>query len=106
MHLAYLGDAVIGERANIGAGTITCNYDGVRKHQTRIGEEAFIGSNATLVAPLEVGAGSYVGAGSVVTDSVPPGALALGRARQLNKEGWAKKRRAKTQSSAKHAERT
>lgn len=106
MHLAYLGDAVIGERANIGAGTITCNYDGVQKHQTRIGEEAFIGSNATLVAPLEVGAGSYVGAGSVVTDPVPPGALALGRARQLNKEGWATKRRAKTQSSAKHAEKT
>jgi bifunctional UDP-N-acetylglucosamine pyrophosphorylase/glucosamine-1-phosphate N-acetyltransferase len=103
MHLAYLGDAVIGDRANIGAGTITCNYDGAQKHQTRIGDEAFIGSNATLVAPLEVGAGSYVGAGSVITDSVPPDALALGRARQVNKEDWAKKFRAKAQSSAEHA---
>jgi len=103
MHLAYLGDAVIGERANIGAGTITCNYDGAQKHQTRIGDEAFIGSNATLAAPLEVGAGSYVGAGSVITDPVPPDALAVGRARQVNKQDWAKKFRAKAQSSAEHA---
>jgi bifunctional UDP-N-acetylglucosamine pyrophosphorylase/glucosamine-1-phosphate N-acetyltransferase len=93
MHLAYLGDAVIGAHANIGAGTITCNYDGERKHETRIGDGCFIGSNATLVAPLEVGAGSYVGAGSVVTEAVPPDALALGRARQVVKPGWAKKRR-------------
>ncbi len=86
-HLAYLGDAEIGDRANIGAGTITCNYDGEQKHKTRIGSGAFIGSNATLVAPIEVGADSYVGAGSVITDPVPPGALALGRGRQVVKEG-------------------
>jgi bifunctional UDP-N-acetylglucosamine pyrophosphorylase / glucosamine-1-phosphate N-acetyltransferase len=92
-HLAYLGDAVIGGGANIGAGTITCNYDGTRKHRTRIGDRAFIGSNATLVAPLEVGADAYVAAGSTVTEPVPPDALALGRARQVIKEGWAKKRR-------------
>src|SRR5207248_9214148 len=67
-HLAYLGDSEIGAGANIGAGTITCNYDGVRKHQTRIGQGAFIGSNSTLVAPVQVGEGSYVGAGSVITD--------------------------------------
>ncbi len=87
-HLAYLGDSEIGERSNIGAGTITCNYDGVRKHKTRIGGDAFIGSNSTLVAPIEIGAGAYVGAGSVITDAVPPDALALGRARQVVKEGW------------------
>jgi bifunctional UDP-N-acetylglucosamine pyrophosphorylase/glucosamine-1-phosphate N-acetyltransferase len=94
-HLAYLGDATIGGGANIGAGTITCNYDGQRKHRTKIGDGAFVGSNATLVAPVEIGAGSYIAAGSVVTDSVPPDALALGRARQVVKEGWAKKRRQK-----------
>jgi bifunctional UDP-N-acetylglucosamine pyrophosphorylase/glucosamine-1-phosphate N-acetyltransferase len=92
-HLAYLGDATIGDRANVGAGTITCNYDGVRKHRTAIGAGAFIGSNSTLVAPVEIGEGSYVAAGSVVTEPVPADALALGRARQVNKEGWAKKRR-------------
>ena len=93
-HLAYLGDSHIGARTNIGAGTITCNYDGFHKHQTRIGEGAFIGSNSTLVAPLEIGAGAYVAAGSVITDPVPADALALGRARQSLKEGWAAKRRA------------
>ena len=92
-HLAYLGDATIGARANVGAGTITCNYDGVKKHRTAIGAGAFIGSNSTLVAPVEIGAGSYVAAGSVITDPVPPDALALGRSRQVNKEGWARKRR-------------
>ncbi len=92
-HLAYLGDATIGDRANVGAGTITCNYDGARKHRTAIGAGAFIGSNSTLVAPIEIGAGSYVAAGSVITDPVPEDALAFGRARQVNKEGWAKKRR-------------
>jgi bifunctional UDP-N-acetylglucosamine pyrophosphorylase/glucosamine-1-phosphate N-acetyltransferase len=92
-HLAYLGDATIGDGANVGAGTITCNYDGVRKHRTTIGAGAFIGSNSTLVAPVEIGDGSYVGAGSVVTDPVPADALALGRGRQVIKEGWAKKRR-------------
>ncbi len=92
-HLAYLGDATVGHGANIGAGTITCNYDGARKHRTAIGAGAFIGSNSTLVAPIEIGEGSYVAAGSVVTRPVPADALALGRARQENKEGWAKRRR-------------
>jgi bifunctional UDP-N-acetylglucosamine pyrophosphorylase/glucosamine-1-phosphate N-acetyltransferase len=92
-HLAYLGDSEIGAGSNIGAGTITCNYDGENKHQTRIGERAFIGSNSTLVAPVEIGSDSYVGAGSVITEAVPPGALALGRARQVVKPGWKKKSR-------------
>ena len=92
-HLAYLGDSEIGDKANIGAGTITCNYDGFKKHKTSIGAGAFIGSNATLVAPIDVGDGSYVGAGSTITDLVPPNALALGRGRQVNKEGWVKKRK-------------
>jgi len=96
MHLAYLGDAAIGKRTNIGAGAITCNYDGVKKHRTDIGDGSFIGSNSTLVAPLEVGRGAYVGAGSVITEAVPEDALALGRARQVLKEGWAKKRREKS----------
>ncbi|MCP5118966.1 MAG: bifunctional N-acetylglucosamine-1-phosphate uridyltransferase/glucosamine-1-phosphate acetyltransferase, partial [bacterium] len=93
MHLAYLGDSNVEADVNIGAGTITCNYDGVKKHRTKIGAGAFVGSNSTLVAPLEVGPGSYVGAGSVVTKDVPEGALALGRGRQVNKEGWANNRR-------------
>lgn len=93
MHLAYLGDSVIGEKVNVGAGTITCNYDGRKKHRTTIGGGSFIGSNSTLVAPVEIGKGAYVGAGSVVTDTVPDDALALGRGRQVIKEGWAKKRR-------------
>jgi len=92
-HLAYLGDSDIGADVNIGAGTITCNYDGYKKHPTHIGEGAFVGSNSTLVAPLEIGAGSYVAAGSVVTQTVPPDALAIGRGRQENKPEWANKRR-------------
>jgi bifunctional UDP-N-acetylglucosamine pyrophosphorylase/glucosamine-1-phosphate N-acetyltransferase len=92
-HLAYLGDAEIGAGSNIGAGTITCNYDGEHKHPTRIGERAFIGSNSTLVAPVEIGPDSYVGAGSVITEDVPAQALALGRARQVVKAGWKKKSR-------------
>ena len=92
-HLAYLGDAQIGAGTNVGAGTITCNYDGEKKHQTRIGDRAFIGSNATLVAPVEIGPDSYVGAGSVITEKVPEGALALGRGRQVNKSGWVEKRK-------------
>jgi bifunctional UDP-N-acetylglucosamine pyrophosphorylase/glucosamine-1-phosphate N-acetyltransferase len=95
-HLAYLGDAEIGAGVNIGAGTITCNFDGTHKHPTRIGDGAFVGSNSTLVAPLEIGDGAYLAAGSVITDPVPADALALGRARQVNKEGWAKKRRARS----------
>ena len=91
-HLAYLGDAEIGARANIGAGTITCNYDGAHKHQTTIGKEAFVGSNSTLVAPLEIGDGAYLAAGSVITEPVPSDALALGRARQVIKPEWAAKR--------------
>jgi bifunctional UDP-N-acetylglucosamine pyrophosphorylase / glucosamine-1-phosphate N-acetyltransferase len=94
-HLAYLGDSDIGDRTNIGAGTITCNYDGVAKHKTQIGKDTFVGSNSTLVAPLEIGDGSYIGAGSVITDQVPAEALALGRARQVNKDGWAAKRKKK-----------
>ena len=96
MHLAYLGDSTIGKKSNIGAGTITCNYDGAKKHRTQIGDGSFIGSNSTLVAPIEIGAGAYVAAGSVITKPVPKDALALGRARQVLKEGWAKERRAKS----------
>jgi bifunctional UDP-N-acetylglucosamine pyrophosphorylase/glucosamine-1-phosphate N-acetyltransferase len=92
-HLAYLGDSDIGAEVNIGAGTITCNYDGHKKHPTHIGDGAFVGSNSTLVAPLEIGAGSYVAAGSVITQTVPPDALAIGRGRQENKPEWANKRR-------------
>ncbi len=93
-HLAYLGDADIGAGTNIGAGTITCNYDGERKHPTRIGDRVFVGSNATLVAPLELAPDCYIAAGSVITEPVPAEALALGRARQVLKEGWVRKRRA------------
>jgi bifunctional UDP-N-acetylglucosamine pyrophosphorylase/glucosamine-1-phosphate N-acetyltransferase len=96
-HLAYLGDASVGAGANVGAGTITCNYDGEKKHPTRIGAGAFVGSDSILVAPLEIGDGAYVAAGSVITETVPPGALALGRARQVTKEGWAAKRREERQ---------
>lgn len=92
-HLTYLGDAVIGAGVNVGAGTITCNYDGVHKHTTQIDDGAFIGSDSTLVAPVKIGHGAYVGAGSCITDEVPADALAVGRGRQVNKEGWAKKRR-------------
>jgi len=97
MHLAYLGDCAVGERTNIGAGTITCNYDGVNKHATQIGSDAFVGSNSTLVAPVDVEDGTYIAAGSVITKRVPAGSLALGRSRQVVKEGWAAKRAAKGQ---------
>ncbi|MBK5291015.1 MAG: bifunctional UDP-N-acetylglucosamine diphosphorylase/glucosamine-1-phosphate N-acetyltransferase GlmU [Acidobacteriia bacterium] len=93
MHLAYLGDAAIGEQVNVGAGTITCNYDGRAKHQTRIGKNSFVGSNSTLVAPLEIGEGSYIAAGSVITETVPGDTLALGRARQAMKPGWPSRKR-------------
>ena len=94
-HLAYLGDSSIGAGVNIGAGTITCNYDGRTKNRTRIGKDVFVGSNSTLVAPVEIGDGAYLAAGSVITEPVPPDALALGRARQVVKEGWARERREK-----------
>lgn len=92
-HLTYLGDASIGREANIGAGTITCNYDGVNKHQTTIGDRVFIGSDTALVAPVRVGHGAYVAAGSTITENVPPDALAIARGRQSNKPGWASARR-------------
>ena len=92
-HLTYLGDAEIGEGVNIGAGTITCNYDGEHKHTTVIDDAVFIGSDSTLVAPVRVGKGAYVGAASCITDDVPPDSLAIGRARQIVKEGWTKAKR-------------
>lgn len=97
-HLAYVGDATVGAGANLGAGTITCNYDGAEKHRTEIGAGAFIGSNSALVAPLRIGDGAYVGSGSVVTMDVEPDALAIGRGRQVNKPGLAAKLRARLSS--------
>jgi bifunctional UDP-N-acetylglucosamine pyrophosphorylase/glucosamine-1-phosphate N-acetyltransferase len=99
-HLSYIGDARVGAGANVGAGTITCNYDGFAKHLTDIGSEAFIGSNSALVAPVKIGDRAYVGSGSVITGNVPADALALGRGRQTVKEGWAKRLRALRGSSA------
>jgi bifunctional UDP-N-acetylglucosamine pyrophosphorylase/glucosamine-1-phosphate N-acetyltransferase len=95
MHLAYLGDADIGERVNIGAGTITCNYDGVSKHKTTIEEGAFIGSDTQLIAPVTVGKGAYVGTGTTIREDVPPGALAVSAGKQRNIEGWVEKRKKK-----------
>ena len=92
-HLSYVGDAKIGSKANIGAGTITCNYDGVNKHQTTIGDKVFIGSDSVLVAPVRIGNGAYVAAGSTITENVPADALGIARGRQANKKGWAAKRR-------------
>ncbi len=100
-HLSYLGDADIGENSNIGAGTITCNYDGVDKHQTTLGKNVFIGSDSQLVAPVKLGDGAYVGAGSTITKDVPAGALAVGRGRQFNKLGWVKKNADKKKSGSK-----
>jgi bifunctional UDP-N-acetylglucosamine pyrophosphorylase/glucosamine-1-phosphate N-acetyltransferase len=97
-HLTYIGDAHVGARANIGAGTITCNYDGFQKHRTEIGAGAFIGSNAALVAPIRIGQDAIVAAGSVVTEDVPPNALALGRARQVTKPGRAETIRTRNKS--------
>ena len=94
-HLSYLGDATVGPGVNVGAGTITCNYDGEKKHPTRIEAGAFVGSDATLVAPVTVGEGAYIGAGSTITEDVPKDALALGRARQVTKPGWAARWRAR-----------
>ena len=104
-HLSYIGDAVLGENVNVGAGTITCNYDGFNKHKTTIQDGAFIGSNSALVAPVTIGAGAFLGSGGVVTDDVPDDALALARSKQVNKLGWGSrfrsaqaKRKAKKQS--------
>jgi bifunctional UDP-N-acetylglucosamine pyrophosphorylase/glucosamine-1-phosphate N-acetyltransferase len=102
-HLSYIGDATVGAGANVGAGTITCNYDGVGKHRTEIGKNAFIGSNSALVAPVKIGDGAYVGSGSVITHDVPPDALAVGRGRQTVKEGWARRRRELAQAIRKKA---
>lgn len=95
-HLAYIGNATVGERVNIGAGSITCNYDGVAKHPTVIGDGAFVGTNTSLVAPLTIGEGAHIGAGSVITKDVPPGALAVERAPQVVKDGWAARRARRT----------
>ena len=92
-HLTYLGDAIIGKKVNIGAGTITCNYDGEKKHKTIIEDEVFVGSNNTLVAPVKLGKDSYTGAGSTITEDVPPGNLAIARSRQKNISGWRKKKK-------------
>jgi bifunctional UDP-N-acetylglucosamine pyrophosphorylase/glucosamine-1-phosphate N-acetyltransferase len=92
-HLSYVGDATVGDEANVGAGAITCNYDGVAKHETIIGAHAFVGTNSSLVAPVTIGEGAYVGAGSVITKSVPPGALAVARGRQEVREGWAARKK-------------
>ena len=89
VHLTYIGDATVGKETNIGAGTITCNYDGVAKHHTKIGAGVFIGSDTALVAPVRVGDGAYVAAGSTITENVPAGALGIARGRQTNKRGWA-----------------
>jgi len=96
-HLSYLGDAIIGTDVNVGAGTITCNYDGEKKHQTVIDDGAFIGSDSQLVAPVKIGKGAYVAAGSSITGDVPAGALGIARARQSNVEGWAERKKAVTQ---------
>jgi bifunctional UDP-N-acetylglucosamine pyrophosphorylase/glucosamine-1-phosphate N-acetyltransferase len=90
-HLTYIGDSTVGEDVNIGAGTIICNYDGFKKHQTIIGDRVFVGSNVELVAPVKVGNGSTIGAGSTITKDVPGGALAISRTKQKNIKGWGKK---------------
>ncbi len=100
MHLTYLGDAKIGSKTNIGAGTITCNYDGFSKHPTTIGNKVFIGSDSALVAPVRVGDGAFVAAGSTITENVPSDALGIARGRQLNKPGWASKKRRELASAA------
>jgi bifunctional UDP-N-acetylglucosamine pyrophosphorylase/glucosamine-1-phosphate N-acetyltransferase len=98
-HLNYLGDAVIGAAVNIGAGVITCNYDGVKKHQTTIGDNVFVGSDSTLVAPVMLESGSYIAAGSCITENVPSGALALGRSRQVTKPDWVTKKKEAAKTS-------
>ncbi len=97
MHLAYLGDATIGEKVNVGAGTITCNYDGTTKNQTVIGDGAFIGSDTQLIAPVTVGKGAYIGSGSTIREDVPGGALAVSAGKQRNIEGWVEEKKSRTQ---------
>ncbi len=99
-HLAYIGDTVMGEQVNIGAGTITCNYDGFAKHETVIEDDVFVGSNTNLVAPVTVGKGAIIAAGSTINEAVPPDAVAFGRAPQVNKEGRAEALRQKQQNKA------
>jgi len=102
-HLSYIGDAKLGSKTNIGAGTITCNYDGVHKHETTIGNKVFIGSNSVLVAPVRIGDGAYVAAGSAITENVPADCLGIARGRQSNKKGWAAKKRRELASHQAHA---
>src|SRR5690606_32491130 len=97
-HLSYIGDAHVGPKANIGAGTITCNYDGYDKYRTEIGAGAFVGSNSSLVAPVTVGAGAYIGSGSVVTENIPDDALRVERGTQATRPGWAKRFRERKQA--------
>jgi bifunctional UDP-N-acetylglucosamine pyrophosphorylase/glucosamine-1-phosphate N-acetyltransferase len=91
-HFTYLGDTTVGTKTNIGAGTITCNYDGTNKHKTIVGDNSFIGSNSSLVAPVEIGNNSTIAAGSTITKNVPENALGVGRSKQLNKDNWSKKK--------------
>ena len=105
-HLSYIGDALIGQKVNIGAGTITCNHDGTQKHQTIINDNAYIGSNNTLVAPVTVDKDAFTAAGSTITHDVPKDALAIGRTRQINKDEYAKKMRNKKKDSSKDSVRT
>jgi bifunctional UDP-N-acetylglucosamine pyrophosphorylase/glucosamine-1-phosphate N-acetyltransferase len=106
MHLTYLGDAKIGSKTNIGAGTITCNYDGFHKHPTKIGNRVFIGSDSALVAPVKIGNSAYIGAGSIITENVPADALGIARGRQVNKPGWAGKKRRELASAEKNNKKT
>ncbi len=99
-HLTYLGDAKIGAKSNIGAGTITCNYDGFHKYPTTIGNRVFIGTDTALVAPVRLGDGAYIAAGSTITDNVPAESLAIARGRQVNKPGWAAKKRRELAAAA------
>ena len=99
-HLSYIGDARIGSKTNIGAGTITCNYDGVNKHQTTIGNRVFVGSDSVLIAPVKIGAGAYIAAGSTITKNVPAESLGVARSHQINKKGWAAKRRRELAASS------
>ena len=104
-HLSYVGDAKVGANANIGAGAITCNYDGFDKFETVIGADAFVGSNTSLVAPVTIGEGAYVGSGSVITKTVTEGALAVARGRQIEKTGWAERLRQRKAQEKKGNER-